>query len=521
MANKALFASLRGELILRTDTVNAENAPAYALAPKHALALYAATGCFGRTFYATADEQLTRVLELCEAIAADGDTKFVARVAIYSRTQSFMKDMPAMLCAWLSKRDRRLHEAVFARVIDSARMLRTYVQILRSGVVGRRSLGSAPKRLVREWLASRNEDALFSSSVGQSPSLSDIVKMVHPKPAGPVREAFYGYMLGRSYNVDVLPKVVMQFEQFKAGESLEVPDLPFTMLSALPLAQKDWVSIAKNASWQTARMNLNTFARHGVFEAEGMSSLIATRLRDAGEMERARVFPYQLLAAYRNCDPAIPPEVRDALHDAMELAVANVPSIDGEVVVCPDVSGSMKSPVTGHRAGSTTSVQCVDVAALVAASVLRKNRSATVLPFEQAVVPVDLNSRDSVMTNAGRLAGIGGGGTNCSAPLRLLNEQKAEADLVLFVSDNQSWVDQGRGRGTALLAEWAEFQQRNPKARLVCLDVQPYETTQAAEREDILNIGGFSDQVFEVIAAFASGQLETDHWIGRIEAVAV
>jgi 60 kDa SS-A/Ro ribonucleoprotein len=60
-------------------------------------------------------------------------------------------------------------------------------------------------------------------------------------------------------------------------------------------------------------------------------------------------------------------------------------------------------------------VQCVDVAALVAASVLRKNQSATVLPFEQAVVPVDLNSRDSVMTNAGRLASIGGGGTNCSA----------------------------------------------------------------------------------------------------------
>jgi 60 kDa SS-A/Ro ribonucleoprotein len=521
MANKTLFASLRGELIPQTDTRNAENAPAYALAPKHALAQYAATGCFGRTFYATAEEQLTRVLELCEAIAANGDTEFVARVAVYSRKQSFMKDMPAMLCAWLSKHDPRLHEAVFARVIDNARMLRTYVQILRSGVVGRKSLGTAPKRLVREWLANCDEDALFSSSAGQSPSLSDIVKMVHPKPAGPMREAFYGYMLGRSYNADALPKLVMQFEQFKAGDGSEVPDLPFMMLSALPLARKDWVSVAKNASWQTTRMNLNTFARHGVFEVEGMASLIAARLHDPGEIERARVFPYQLLAAYRNRDAAVPAEVRDALQDAMELAVANVPSIDGDVVVCPDVSGSMKSPVTGYRAAATTSVQCIDVAALVAASVLRKNQTATVLPFEQAVVPVDLNSRDSVMTNAGRLASIGGGGTNCSAPVRLLNQQKAKADLVLVISDNESWVDQGRGRGTALLAEWSEFRQRNPSARLVCLDVQPNQTTQAAERADILNIGGFSDQVFEVISAFASGQLEADHWIARIEAVEV
>jgi len=180
------------------------------------------------------------------------------------------------------------------------------------------------------------------------------------------------------------------------------------LLSALPLSQKDWVSIAKNASWQTTRMNLNTFARHGVFEADGLASLIAARLRDAGEIQHARVFPYQLLTAFQNCDTAVPEEVRNALQDAMELAIANVPSMEGGVVVCPDVSGSMSSPVTGHRAGSTTSVRCIDVAALVAASVLRKNPAARVLPFEQAVIPLDLNARDSVMTNAGRLASIGG-----------------------------------------------------------------------------------------------------------------
>ena len=522
MANKTLFDSLRDALIPQTDAVNSENAPAYALAPKQALAQYAATGCFGRTFYATADEQLTRVLALCDAV----DAEFVARVAVYSRSQSFMKDMPALLCAWLSAREPRLHEAVFARVIDNTRMLRTYVQILRSGVVGRKSLGTAPKRLVSEWLASRDEDALFSGSAGQSPSLSDIVRMVHPKPAGPKREAFYGYMLGRSHDANALPKLVMQFEQFKAAktgenDAVDVPDLPFMLLSALPLAQKDWVSIAKNASWQTTRMNLNTFARHCVFEDHGLAYLIAARLRDAGEIRRARVFPYQLLTAHRNCDAAVPEEVRNALQDAIELAIANVPSIGGRVVVCPDVSGSMASPVTGHRRGSTTSVRCIDVAALVGASVLRKNPAATVLPFEQAVVSVDLNSCDSVMTNAGRLASIGGGGTNCSAPVRLLNLKKEKADLVIFVSDSESWVDQGRGRGTALLAEWSEFRQRNPKARLVCLDVQPNQTTQAGERADILNIGGFSDQVFEVISAFASGQLEADHWIARIEAVSV
>jgi 60 kDa SS-A/Ro ribonucleoprotein len=55
----------------------------------------------------------------------------------------------------------------------------------------------------------------------------------------------------------------------------------------------------------------------------------------------------------------------------------------------------------------------------------------------------------------------------------------------------------------------------------VLIDLQPYGTTQASERSDILNIGGFSDQVFSVLAAFASGELNADGWVGRIDAIAV
>jgi hypothetical protein len=50
------------------------------------------------------------------------------------------------------------------------------------------------------------------------------------------------------------------------------------------------------------------------------------------------------------------------------------------------------------------------------------------------------------------------------------------------------------GRGTATLQEWNAFKVRNPQARLVCIDIQPYATTQALERSDILNVGGFSDR---------------------------
>jgi 60 kDa SS-A/Ro ribonucleoprotein len=276
------------------------------------------------------------------------------------------------------------------------------------------------------------------------------------------------------------------------------------MLTALDLGPKEWTAIARTAGWQMKRMNLNTFARHGVFDDAFMVNTIARRLKDEALVRKARAFPYQLLRptgdrlGHPGEDPRRPPR-RDGDRDLQR------PSFGGKVYVCPDVSGSMHAPVTGHRAGATTAVRCVDVAGLVAASVLRRNPDAEVLPFEHQVVSVDVSARDSVLTNARKLAAVGGGGTSCSAPLARLNWKRAKGDLVIFVSDNESWVDARAGRGTATMQEWEAFKQRNPGARLVCIDLQPYGTTQAAEREDVLNVGGFSDHVFELVATFAKG----------------
>jgi 60 kDa SS-A/Ro ribonucleoprotein len=545
MVNTNLFQAQRGQLMPATDAINSERAPAFAFEPRHALAQYAATGCLNRTFYADEQEQLATVL----ALGAQVDEKFLARTAIWAREKGHMKDMPALLLAILSTRNTRLLEAVFPRVVDNGKMLRNFVQVMRSGAVGRKSLGTTSKRLVQRWLDARTDEEIFRASVGSTPSLADVVKMMHPKPGTESRKALYGWLLGRPHDVAALPECVRAFEAWKKDGSLEMPHAPMEMMTALPLSDTDWRTIAERASWHQTRMNLNTFARHGVFgskprpkgerlgflgslksmwhdaglevDAAPTTKMIAERLGDRDLVARSRVFPYQILAAYRSADPCVPKKVFTALEDALEIATQNVPTFAGKVWVCPDVSGSMQSPVTGHRAGSTTTVRCIDVAGLIASCVLRKNPEAEVLPFEDKVVSLRLNARDTVMTNAEKLAKIGGGGTNCSAPIQLLNETGSLGDLVIFVSDNESWIDARHGRGTALLEQWEIFKRRNPRARLVCLDVQPNRTTQALDRDDILNIGGFSDHVFTLIAEFAEGRLGTPRWVEVIEEIAL
>ena len=514
MANTTLFQSIKNRFT-KTDTHNEAGGIAYTLTPKQQLAQLAATGCLNNTYYADAQSQLDQVLKLAESL----DAEFIAKTAVYARQKGFMKDMPALLLAVLAQKDVNMLARVFDQVVDNGKMLRNFAQIIRSGAVGRKSFGNRPKKLMQTWLLTATEKQLLNAAIGNSPSLADVVKMVHPKPREAWRAAWFAWLIGKPYDREALPPITRAFEDYKQSREGALPNVPFQMLTALDLNSGDWAQIARNGSWQQVRQNLNTFLRHEVFAKSKNIKMVAEKLRDETAIARARVLPYQLLTAYQATSNQMSSEIREALQDAMETAVQNVPVIQGKVVVCPDVSGSMHSSVTGYRGSATSKTRCIDIAALVSAAMLRTNPQARVIPFEQITVNVQLNPRDSIMTNAEKLANVGGGGTACSAPLAMLNREKADVDLVVIVSDNESWADdsQGWGATTSLMKEWDILKRRCPEAKLVCLDIQPYTKAQARNRHDILNIGGFSDQVFSLIGSFAERGMGTDFWVEEIE----
>jgi len=517
MANKGLFASAVARLLAPpADALNRELSPAYAYGAEHKLAQLAATGTLQDAFYSAAETQLAEVLEAARAV----DPLFAAKAALYARSRGAMKDMPALLTAWLTLADPDLAVRIFPRVVDNGRMLRNFVQIMRSGTVGRKSLGTRPKRLVQEWLERASMRTLMQAATGNDPSLADIVRMVHPRPGDEGRKAFYAWLIGKPYDVAALPAEIAGFEAWKRDPSLPLPEVPFEWLTAFELSAGQWAELASRMGWQALRMNLNTLARNGAFAVDGVADSVAARLTDRDLLRKVRPLPYQLMVALGSADAGVPLKVQSALEEALELSLRGVPKLPGRVVVAPDVSGSMSSPVTGYRKGASSKVRCIDVAALVAAAVLRRNREAVLLPFEERVVPLKLDPFARVAVNAANLASIGGGGTSVSAPLALLNAERAMVDLVVIVSDNQSWVDSTRHGATATMAEWNRLKKRCPAAKLVCIDLQPYGTSQAKDRRDILNVGGFSDSVFETISRFASGDGERD-WVAEVNEMEV
>ena len=517
MANKNLFAK-RGAN--KANAYNEAGGVAYQLSPQAQLAQLAATGCLNHTYYTTAEDQLSKILELTQDLPAE----FIAKTALFARKQAHMKDMPALLLAVLAQKDVAMCAQIFGAVIDNGKMLRNFVQIMRSGAVGRKSLGTRPKKLVQNWLLNASEAQLLSASVGNTPSLADVVKMVHPKPDEAWRAAWFAWLIGREYSAADLPALTQEFERFKHNTGRLVPNVPFQLLTALDLNKASWRQIAEQGSWQMVRQNLNTFMRHGVLVAgkdNKEANMIARKLADKDTIAKERVLPYQIMTSLQAVNTGMPKVITDALASALETSLMNVPRLEGNVHVCMDVSGSMTSPVTGYREGATSVTTCLDIAALIAAAMVARNPHANVLPFDDMVrLNHRVSAENSVLKNAQILQKMLGGATDCAAPLRYINDKALPVDLVVFVSDNQSWVNnQAYYAGTSKMQEWGKIKARNPRARMVCIDIQPYTSVQAEPREDVLHVGDFSDAVFTLLNQYARGELGSEHWVGVINAV--
>jgi 60 kDa SS-A/Ro ribonucleoprotein len=580
MANQSLFASANSRLP-GADAINEAGGRAYELDPKHALAQLAATGTFGNTFYSTAKTQLSEVLQLIDQV---DDNQYLAKLALYAREKAFMKDMPAALLVALSVRDTELTHRVFDRVVDNGRVLRTVFQMIRSGRFksntakskagkGRIGLSSSVQRAFQRWLNTASVGKLLSASIGNDPSLRDILRMARPMPKDNARRAMFGWLTDKKVDKWApateadLPAEVKSLIAYRNAKTEEaqaliasgIEGIRWDLLSGAAKGPQVWAVLARKMGPQALRMNLNTLLRHDVFSNKpstlgpllraagiqvpeqdpGLDDYVAERIADESEIRRSKQFPYQYFAAYLNAEDCVPQKIKTALHKAAEIACGNVPELPGPVVIGLDTSGSMSSAVTGQRCGrgggrgATSKMRCIDVAALFAAAILRRNPDSVVIPFDTSAYDAKIDPNDSILSIAQRLAKYGGGGTDCSLPLVVANQKHANRKFagIILVSDNESWVGTGRYGSTGVMTAWEQFasnqrrlqQSQSDSSRfcswpkLVCIDLQPYQTVQACERADIMNIAGFSDAVFSVIGAFLADN--NQRLVAEVEAV--
>lgn len=385
--------------------------------------------------------------------------------------------------------------------------------------------------------------------------------MIHPTPADDMRRAAFAWLRGhvkpdkpygpgtpdgRARYTDA-PELFRSLDTFRASirptTRADLRDeewrktlnglrgLDLRVYDDMQLPPEAWAAIAMNSRWHAVKKNLVRFARLGVYDVPGATEALAGILRDEVTKPGVMAMPYDVLSAWTEIrdKPEIPMEIKLALQDALDKIVQNVPVMK-DTAVFVDLSGSMKAPVSGQRAVSSK-LSCRDVAATMAACILARNPKTAVFGFHTTVeIPV-LNPRDSVMTNVEKIQALPDGGTDCASTILFLRENAKNFENVIIFSDNESWfvnrIQQYWGAervatgGSSLMQEWEQYRRGHPERRLVVCDLTPTGDSQAIDRPDILNVGGFSDVVFSLIGEFFAGQLGPEHWVGAIESISL
>jgi 60 kDa SS-A/Ro ribonucleoprotein len=92
-------------------------------------------------------------------------------------------------------------------------------------------------------------------------------------------------------------------------------------------------------------------------------------------------------------------------------------------------------------------MQCMDVAALFAAAILRRHPASLVIPVADCTNDVRLNTGDTILSLPERLANYGGGRRNGALPLAKANHSMRDRQFAgcVLVSDMESWVGTNQG----------------------------------------------------------------------------
>ena len=77
------------------------------------------------------------------------------------------------------------------------------------------------------WLNNASDAQIQRAAVGQSPSLADAIRMVHPKPASAERRALYAYLIGDALGADRQERTVRaNLSRSSAAQSVNAHRFP-------------------------------------------------------------------------------------------------------------------------------------------------------------------------------------------------------------------------------------------------------------------------------------------------------
>ena len=369
----------------------------------------------------------------CATELAKRDPLFVAKLAVYARTVFNMRTVSAMLACVLAHTDkgtglsRKACRNVCLRGDDVTSLVAAYEKLYGKPF---------PNSLIRgckDALENMPEYALAKYQMcGHDVEMRDVIKLCHPDASKVSRKLLFRRIIEskqprpRTWETDIVSK----------GNNTKM-----------------WTDLIMSGQLPYMAMLRNL---RNIVDANVAPNIYVPLIADPAHVKNSRQLPFRFYSAYKALPRYAPKAVFEALENALETSIFNMPGLEGNTLIAVDSSASMGMTLSAR--GKTT---CEEVAALLAMTVAKRCARAMMVTFDSETRVVKAPKDPSTLKFVKNFR-CAGGCTNLESVFNFLLDNAIDVDRIIVLSDNEANVattSRWRGDPTRALDE---YRRRHP-----------------------------------------------------------
>lgn len=463
----AKFRSARSDY---SRTENFAGGEAFKKSPELELVSLLLTSFVKDKFYENEGDQLDRLSELVKSFK---DKRFPAKAGIYARNEFGMRSITHALAGEIVNQvkgedwTKRFVSKVVRRPDDILEIFGYYLGKFGKPIPNSLKKGSAS--------AIKKFDAYQLAKYRGTRSnvkMVDIFRLVHVKPDKDQANLFKDLVEGNLKSTNT-----WEAKLSKAGQEAKSYE------EKRKLKEKAWADLILEGKIGYFALLRNLRNIHE--QSDKVIDKALEMLTDRKRIKKSLVLPFRFVTAYYEISKVSGSQkILDAIDEALEISLDNVPKFDGDTLVVLDGSGSMMG--FGEDGKSP-----IEVGGMFA-SVLIKSNKADFITFSDNAQYMNMSSRGSVMQMTKTLVDSArAGGTNFHA---IFNTANRKYDRIIILSDMQGWI--GYNTPSEMFNSYKRRMNANP--HVYSFDLQGYGTLQFPEHQ-VYAIAGFSDKVFDIM----------------------
>lgn len=456
-------------------TTNKEGHVAYAMTDKAKLVTQVLCSFFNEArFYGDNSKDMAQTIQ--RVIKQDAD--FVSRLAVFARREFNMRSVSHVLTAYLAHAPegkpytRKTINGITVRGDDVTELMSFYLTTFGKPIPNsmRKGINDALTRFDEYTLAKYKGE-------GKGVKMRDLAILCHPAPKSEEQSAMFKRLL---------------------EGTLATPVTWETQLSANGNNKATWEKLIDSGKlpYMASLRNLRSIINAKPANIEK----VWRHIENPEAVRLSRQLPFRFLSAYMQIGDIAGSRGLDALENAVDAAVSNLPTLPGTTVIAVDVSGSMSS-----RVSAKSDVCCNEIGMMLGLIANRMCENSLFYTFNTTIKKYAHSRRAGILETCVRDSACGGG-TNMDLPFDVMIKNQIKADRIIIISDNMcnagvTWYN--RKPVQALADEYRRTTGNNIWVHAI--DLQGYGTQQFTGPKTNI-IAGWSEKVFDFIQIAEQGE---------------